>query len=157
MLNLDWLSKSFIAMVCFVPLYLGIPFFFKNYGIRAEITLLLWLIGITLGMGFWTLTKSDITTSITFDKTTAIAYSAMLLIALTVGTLANIMSSQAVVEAVNPGIPIAIINTASVLVFLLSFVLAAILPSAFNSVEMSLTKIIGIFITIIGLYLISKN
>jgi len=50
---MSWLSKALGAMLLFAPVPFVIPFFLKNYEMRAETTMAFWILGSAIGIFFW--------------------------------------------------------------------------------------------------------
>lgn len=74
----------------------------------------------------------------------------VLLVGATIGAGANLLLFTSLSEAPNPGVPIAIANAASLLVFLISAGLAVVVPRYFPPVKLDLFHFIGITLTLAG-------
>jgi len=152
MFSLSWIEKSLIATFCLVPILLTVGFLGKNYQVRAEVTMLWYFFGILIGalVIMWRLNiinGSDLVP--TFP---------LLLVALmgvVFGAISNIFLFQAISVAPNPGLPIAFVNTASVIVFVFAPLLATVLPVYFNQVRFDLYHLLGIVLTITGITIIA--
>lgn len=152
MLGLGWVAKSLIGMLCLVPFLLAIGFLGRNYQVRAEATmiwyffgvvlgapLILWRLGIIHGSDF-ALTKPHLT---------------VLVLGMVFGVASNIYFIQAIATAPNPGLPVSIVNTASVIAFIFAPALGALLPKYFDQVKFDVYHFTGIILTVVGISLIA--
>ena len=148
-MNGNWLTQSFFAMLCLVPAWLTIGFFDKNYQIKSDVFLIWYLLGIvTTSIFFGGSTIDKIFPSL---KMVAV----MMLIGMTIGATANILLFRAVSAAPNPGLAVAIGNTASVGVFLAALLLSRYAPNYFNEVKFDAQALVGIILTVVGAALIA--
>jgi hypothetical protein len=79
----------------------------------------------------------------------------ILAIGMVFGAFANGSLFQAVSLAPNPGLPPVIYATSSVLVFVLSALLANTLPALFNPVSTEPGRVAGLLLVLAGLYLLA--
>jgi len=80
-----------------------------------------------------------------------------MLVGLTIGAYANLAMGRVVLEAPNPALPFAIVNAGSAVVYVASAVLAVVAAKWFGHAEITWKGIIGIAITLIGLYIVSTS
>jgi uncharacterized membrane protein AbrB (regulator of aidB expression) len=141
----------FIALFCLVPAWFAIGFFDRNYQVRPNVFLIWYFLGGALTSVFFG--GSSLSAIMPSWKLVL----AMLLIGLTVGGGANILLFRAVADAPNPGLPVAIGNGASVVVFLVAILLSRWAPSSsyFNPVEADPWSFLGVLLTVIGASIIA--
>ena len=144
-----WLLQSFLAAALLVPVWLGIGFFDKNFQMKPEVFLVWYFLGVALASACFSVSSLK-----------ELAPSSPMIFVLfcfgvVAGGIANIAIFRAVVSAPNPGLPVAIANTASVGVFLLAALLSRFFPNYFSPVKVDITALMGIFLTVLGISLIA--
>lgn len=146
-----WFGKSVLATFCVVPAFIAIPFFKGRYGVDPMVFLIWYFIGTSLSISvyFVVVGKAAVLVPSLGLVTTFIA------IGVVFGSVANGSLFQAVGLAPNPGIPPVIYATSSIVVFFLSLFLASRFPAAFTQVTADASRLIGIFLVLFGLYLLS--
>jgi len=146
-----WFVKSAFATASIVPAFLAIPFFKSKYDIDP-LVFLVWYFGATATSIalFWLLSgrASELVPGPP-QLLTIIA------IGLVFGALANGFLFQAIGMAPNPGLPPVVYATSSVLVFVLSIALASTLPGLFRPVVTDISRLVGIGLVLLGLYLLA--
>jgi hypothetical protein len=147
---MDWLMKAFLAMVLFIPAFLVIPFFLKNFGVRPEATLVYSSLGTILGVIVWLGGREELSMLALSGPTIVIILFGF------IGTAANIFFVQALASAPNPGLALAIVSSNTMPTFLMALALAALLPQYFESAAFNLRHAIGIVTVMIGIILILK-
>lgn len=148
--GLGWVGMSLIAMVMIIPSWLGPGFFEKNFHIRPEVFMIWYFVGVVLG-SFSFLTFRGISVVPSFP-----AWILILGIGLTLGSIVNILLFAAVPIAPNPGLPPAIVNVSSVGIFIAAFLLWRVLPAYFPKVQFDIYHLVGMLVTIGGLYLMVR-
>src|SRR3989344_4269687 len=132
MLGLGWMAKSLIAMFCLVPFILAIGFLGRNYQVRAEATMIWYFFGIIIGAPLVMWRLNIINGS---DLALTVPHFAVLLMGMVLGVASNILLVQAIPAAPNPGLPMAFMNTASVIAFVFAPVLGILLPKYFDQAK----------------------
>ena len=151
-MQLNWLIKSLIAMLCYTPFFIILGAAKKNYNINPEFAFLLYLFAVCIGLFVYSCINS-VFKNLQLDLKTIIVVVILFLVGLTTGTMANILYSQAILEAPNPGLPPAITNSFVVIIFIGSVLLFKLFPNFFPEVHFGTTKLIGIIVVIAGLTL----
>jgi len=139
-------------MLCFAPFFICLGAAKKNYNINPELAFLLYLFAVSIGLFIYSYSNS-VFKNLHLDSKTIIAMLVLFLAGLIMGTMANVFMAQATVEAPNPGLPPAIVNSFSIIVFLGSFLAFKLFPGFFPEANFTITKIIGIAVAIAGLTL----
>jgi len=146
-----WFAKSLLATLSIVPAFIAIPVFKSKFGIDPLVFLVWYFSGTAICTAvFWALSGKASTLA---PSVTMVA--AIFAIGVLFGSLANGLLFQAVGLAPNPGLPPVIYATSSMLVFVLSFVLANSFPSWFRPVSADLGRLAGIVLVLAGLYLLA--
>ncbi len=154
MLSLNWFAKSLLAMVLIIPFFIAVGFFNKNYNVKPELTVMLWNIGVVVGMYVWSM-KVRLYGTMEFNTQTFVICVIILAAGISLGAIANILFAQALAESPNPGLPVAIVNAAAIPVFVISYFLFLLLPAYFNTTSFDPIKLIGVVLTIAGIWIIS--
>jgi len=146
-----WFTKSILATVSIVPSFIAIPFFRKNFGVDP-LVFVIWYFGgtalsIALYLGF--------SRGLQAVAPQLPVLLGILAIGMIFGAFANGSLFQAVSLAPNPGLPPVVYATSSLFVFLLSALLASALPALFNPVSTELSRIAGLLLVLMGLYLLA--
>lgn len=147
-----WFVKSVFATVCIIPAFLAIPFFKTKFGIDP-LVFLVWYFGSTaVSIAIiWLLTGRGGGELVPPTP----QLTAIIAIGLVFGALANGFLFQAIGLAPNPGLPPVIYATSSMIVFVLSVALASTFPDLFKPVNAELTRVAGIVLVLVGLYLLA--
>ncbi|MEK7623746.1 MAG: hypothetical protein AAB408_03710 [Patescibacteria group bacterium] len=148
-MKLTWFWEAFLAMILLVPAWLGLAGFSRVWNIRGEVALLWYMLGVIIGVAFFTAKSS----SIIPENSVAIWW--LIGLGIFVGAVANILVFRAVAHAPNAGLPIAITGSASVFVFLSTIFLAHFFPKFFVVQNFDWLRFGGIVLTMIGIGLIS--
>jgi hypothetical protein len=144
-----WLMQSLIGMLILVPGWLAIGFFGRNYQLSSDIFVVWYFLGGGVGAALFGRTPFA-----SLIPSGWVVASAFLLGVLICGS-SNILIFRAVASAPNPGLPVAIINASSILVFFASAGLAWIAPRFFDAVTIDLRSFIGVVLTIAGVAFIA--
>ena len=140
--------QSLVATLMLVPIWLSIRYFDRNCGVRPEIFLVWYFIGVVATTGLYRAASGVMLVP------SWIHILAIMGIGLTLGAGANMLIFRAVAEAPNPGLPLAIMSTANVGVFLLAVVLSRTWPEHFASVEVDWWKLFGVLLAELGVAII---
>ncbi len=144
-----WLQQSIIALCLTTPVYLALGFMEKNYGVKSDIFLIWYFLGVACTPVIF----GGHAIAVIMPSWRLILV--ILLIGLLIGGVANVMAFRAVNNSPNPGLPIAIISGGtSMCVFLASALLAKIVPSYFNNYKFDAWSLIGIILVIAGITII---
>ena len=147
---MNWAVMSIAGMICIIPSWIGIPFFEKTFGVRPEIFMIWYFLGVIAGSSLY----------LNYGGVPLVpSLSALMLavaIGLTFGAAANMLLFAATAAAPNPGLPSAIASSASVFVFALGLILFRLYPANFNEVRFDGYHLMGIFIVIAGIVLMVK-
>jgi len=149
-----WLTKTILIMLGLAVFTISIPFFEKNYGLKAENTMLIWLIGSVVGM---VLFMDSSTKAQLFIGNLLIPILLMFILGTTLGAFINIAVSQVIMAAPNPAIPIVILGFNSVLVYLAAPVLFHKIPQYFAQAEFSTTGLVGCLVAFIGCTIVALD
>jgi hypothetical protein len=146
-----WFTKSILATVAIVPSFIAIPFFRKNFGVDPLVFVVWYFGGTSLAIAlFLGIGRGP---SAVFPPFPALL--GILAVGMLCGAFANGSLFQAVSLAPNPGLPPVVYATSSVLVFVLSALLASTLPALFNPVSTELSRVAGLLLVLAGLYLLA--
>ena len=151
-MNMSWLALSIIATLCIIPAFLAIPFFAKNFGVRPEVFMTWYFVGVCTGVSLL-LTGAGSGKELLGSGLPVTA--AIVAIGFVFGAIANSFLFRAISLAPNPGMPPVIYSMASVLVFILSALFATRLPALFKQVNADIDRLVGIGIVIFGLFLVA--
>lgn len=146
-----WFTKAVIATVCIVPSFLAIPFFKFRFGIDPLVFLVWYFSATAVSISIYWLATGRAATLIP----PANAIPIIIVIGLVFGALANGLLFQSIGLAPNPGLPPVIYATASIVVFFLSALLATTLPMLFKPVTVEFSRVAGIVMVLVGLYLLA--
>lgn len=148
-----WFFKSVLAAASVTPIFLAIPLYKHRFGIDPLVFTAWYLLGAAVGnVAVWLHTADAAALLPSLGVLAAI-----LGIGVVGGTLANGLLAQSVTLAPNPGLPPVIYATASLIVFVLSAVLARHLPELFKPVSAEPTRLAGIGLVLVGLWLLASR
>ena len=146
-----WFVKSLLATISIVPAFIAIPFFKSKFGVDP-LVFLVWYFGATATSTavFWGLgdRAGELLPAVP-------VLFGIIAIGVVFGSVANGLLFQAVGLAPNPGLPPVIYATSSVIVFLLSALLATSLPTLFKPASADVGRLAGILLVLAGLYLLA--
>ncbi|MDZ7611557.1 MAG: hypothetical protein U5L10_02235 [Candidatus Moranbacteria bacterium] len=145
---MDWFVKSIVAMFLMAPFFI-LTNAFGRLGYRPETMMFYWLLAVAIGIAAWMAYNGE-ARALLPDK----CMSTIFILGLVCGAVANILLIQAIVESFNPGLPVAIVGANSLVVFLVTPILAIIIPQYFQHVGFNWTAFIGIVMTVTGIGLI---
>ena|SRR3989344_1105108 len=143
-----WLIQSFLSLAIAIPAWLILGFFDRNLGISSNVFAIWYFLGMSISAGLVVATGS---------KPLVPSWPMVLVIVVIgifIGGGANLLLFKAVTTAQNPGIPIAISNTTSIGVILITMLLYQWLPQYFQQVKFDFRDFIGVVLTIVGLTII---
>ena len=148
--GLGWVGMSLIAVFTIIPSWLSPGFFEKNFHVRPEVFMIWYFLGVVAGSSSY----------LTFKGIPVIPplLAGILMVGMgyTFGSITNMLIFAAVPIAPNPGLPPALVNVSSVGVFIAAFVLWRVLPAYFPKVQFDIYHLLGMLITIGGLYLMVR-
>ena len=154
-MNLGWLTKSFIVLICFLPFPFLFSFFGKGWGMKSESLIFAWNVGAILGMGIISFGKFN---NFQMEDLYHPLIPLLIVVSLgfSVGTLANILYSQVLTDpnCPNLALPLAIMNSYGAWAYILAPMLAIALPKYFNKMVFTPINFIGIILVIIGMILL---
>jgi hypothetical protein len=148
-----WFAKSVLATLAIVPSFLAIPFFKARFGVDP-LVFLVWYFGATAASIAVVLALNGRAAELAPGVGVV---AAAIGIGLTFGALANGALFQAIGLAPNPGLPPVVYASSSVIVFALSALLAASLPSLFRPVSADFVRLGGVLLVLGGLYLLARG
>jgi len=146
---MSWLSKALGAMLLFAPVPFVIPFFLKNYEMRAETTMAFWILGSAIGIFFWIHS-----TGISDRVLPRLPEISVILLGFIFGSVANTLLGQSIAMAPNPAIPMAIAGASSMVAFLMAPVMTRISPEHFPQFEFDWHKLLGVVLVVTGIALV---
>ncbi len=151
---MSWIGKSVIALFCFVPIMIGIPFFERHFKVHPQVNAVWYFAATAVGI-FGASVFSGMTRVQDFGFRWSVA--AVALIGLVLGTALNGLVFQAASEAPSPALPFAVVNSATAVTFLVALVLAKVLPEYFTAPDFSARHFAGILLTAAGVILLSTK
>lgn len=154
-MELSWFGRSIIATICFAPIMIASKFFYDNYQVRPEATIIWYSVGLVLGaipIAVYTglLSPKELMPS-------PILLLIFLLMGATLGTASNLLLFQALSTAPNPSLPMAITNAVTPLVLISSVALSVLLPQYFGAVKIDGIYITGIMLVLSGVTIIAMH
>ena len=149
--GMSWLTKALVAMVFMVPFMLSMSFFQKNYGMSGDMSILMWQLGVCIGLIVLGLKSGSYV-----EQGSRVIFPAIivLLMGITIGTAGNYLLADSVISAPNPALPFTIINAASAFVYPLAVFLAWRMPKYFEASSFQWPQLAGIIMVIGGLALL---
>ncbi|MCW1892511.1 MAG: hypothetical protein KIH65_004740 [Candidatus Uhrbacteria bacterium] len=153
MANRQWLLQSFLGMFLIFPGWLAIGFFNRNLRVSPDLFMVWYFLGGSMCSLFFG--RTPLVWTAVFPSVGIVA--ALLILGFVVCGIPNLLIFRAVLTAPNPGLPVAILNTTSVLVFFASAGLAYVAPRFFDAVHISGRSFIGVALTIVGTSLIAMR
>lgn len=145
----QWLTQAIMGMILIIPGWLAIPFYSRNFQISSDLFLVWYLLGGALGtFAFGRISFGSMIPS--YGIILSIFALGVLICA-----IANIFIFRSVQLAPNPGLPVAIVNAASVGVFFASAGLGRFMPRFFDQVKTDPIALFGVALTIAGATLIA--
>lgn len=144
----NWLGQSLLATALLVPCWLAIGFFDRNFGVKSDVFVIWYYIGVIATTLY---TKKP---EVTLVPSLALV-AGMVVIGATIGAGANVLLYRAVASAPNPGLPIAISDWASVGVLVVALMLGKVFPGFFPEGKIDLWQLIGVLLTVAGVSIIA--
>jgi hypothetical protein len=146
-----WLAKAALATLAVTPVFVAIPYLKRNHAIDP-LVFLAWYFGATAVSVAAFLAIAGRGAEL---APRPLVIAAIVAIGLTLGATANGLLFQAVTLAPNPGLPPVVYATSSMIVFVLSVLLAALFPQLFVTVSSDPVRLSGIALVIAGLFLLA--
>lgn len=154
MFELGWLGKAIVAMLCFVPFIFAFNFFSKNYGMKPEVLMVCWYIGVSIGI-YLSVLLNWIPNIETKDFSLNMPVLYIILAGIVIGTPMNILIGQSALQAPNPGLPFTIINSGSVLAYMFAPVISILLPQYFEKMTFNWYQFGGIGLIVVGIGIVT--
>lgn len=152
MLRISWFGLSLLGLVLVTPGWLAIAFFGKNFHFRGEVSLIWYGLGMVVGTVLFLLSRKTSGSALVPGMWPVIG---LFLIGIVFGSLANMAIFRAVETAPNAGLPVAISNVSSILVFLAAILLARLAPKYFEAATFNPYHLLGIMLALAGITIIS--
>lgn len=156
--SMGWLSKSLIlssSMVLFTVMITT----FALRGVKTEVTIAWWMASVAVGMV--TLSFAGGAGLVTSEPRQFISglvpIAIVILAGLTFGTVMNTFYGQAVQSAPNPALAMAVINSSTLLLYVLAPFLHKLMPKVFATASFNSTGLVGVVLTLVGVILIAKS
>jgi len=146
----EWLVKAIVSMLFFIPGSFAVPVVQRNFGVRPEVILSWWLLGILLGVSVWLGSQSQLRLLMPSAPTLIVG-----LLGLTVGTVANICLYQSIAAAPNPGLPVAVRATNAAVVYVITPILVFVMPRYFHNLEFTWHHFLGVTLIVAGTVLVA--
>lgn len=146
---MDWYLKSIVAMLLMTP-FMILANAFGRMGNKPEAMMLYWFVATFIGIGFWMVHTGQVKDLVP-NKQLVLLF----LIGIACGAVSNILLIKAIVEASNPGLPVAIVGTNSLVIFLVTPLLALFVPKYFQHVRFDWISLFGILLVVGGIFLIT--
>jgi len=151
-LSLGWAGRAILGTLLIVPSWISIGFFEKNFRVPPEVFLLWYFAGMIPFVGLYLLSQGT-----PIIPTPLPVFVGIVMMGFFFAGPANILLFSAVGTAPNPGLAVAISSTASMLVTLLSIFFAYVVPKYFRSIEITSDHILGVLLTLMGIYLMVRK
>lgn len=152
-----WASKALVVTVIF-GMFPFLVTSFAHRGIRPEVTINWYYVGVFLGTILYSALRVPIVPVALKDF--IVDYRAilvMVLIGLSFGVVSNSLYGQAVQEAPNPGLALAMINASVAVAYLAAPVMHAISSTTFPKASISWTGSTGVILVIVGMILVARS
>jgi len=146
---MDWYMKSVVAMLLMTPFFI-LANAFGRLGNKPEAMMFYWFVATFIGIGFWMVYTGQVKDLVP-NKQLMILFA----IGIACGAVGNILIVQAIVESSNPGLPVAIVGTNSLVIFMLTPLLAVVAPKYFQHIRFDWISLLGILLVVGGIFLIS--
>lgn len=144
---MNWLTQSVLHVILVVVPWLSIGFFKDNFGVKPDVFVVWYYVPIMIATVLLALWNGDDLAK--FAPPVWVAVS-IFVIGLTFGAAANLLLFHAVANAPNPGIPVAIGNGASILVFFVAAGLAVVAPKYFHAARIDIWSVAGLGLVVAG-------
>ena len=146
---MDWFWKSIVAMILLVVIPFVASVLQNKFKVPAEVTLVWWMIGVGLGVGFWSFFKGY--SSVMFSAKPVLIAGGL---GITIGVLANVFLFQAFANCSNPGVPMAIVSANAILAVFLTKWLSKLSPEYFSHISFSWAHLAGAVLIVSGVVVI---
>lgn len=153
----NWFNQSLIATALVTPCWLAIAFFDRNFGVKPNIFIIWYFAGIALSTALWTvITKTN---GISQLIPSNLAVISVILVGMTLGTVANLLLFTAITTAPNPSFPSVIANGGGgALVFVFAVILGEIAPRYFGKSDINwMPTVIGLTLVISGTWVLAYS
>lgn len=151
-MELNWLGRAVIATMCFVPIMISAGMFSRHFGLRSE-AIITWYSAGQIVTAPFLLTHFGVLNwqEMSLSKPMCV----VLVMGMTLGVASNIFFFQALSTAPNPGLAMAVTNSATIIVFLITVLLAQLLPQYFSASKLDPWHLVGIVLTVTGISIIA--
>ncbi len=150
--NWSWDIKALVAVGLVFSLPILLIFFGKQYGMRSEVFLLAWIVGVSVAFIF--LTAISETMEIIELVNPFVPFLCVVLFGVILGGVSNILIAQSIAQAPNPGLPWAIFSISTPLAYLLAYALGKVSPTMFPVFEFNWVNFAGVIVLGIGLIMV---
>lgn len=147
----SWIIKILISAVLIAPFTTFIVFFNKQFGMRAEVFYLAWVLGTIIAF----LAFVRISGVMGTISTPLVPFLVAMFLGILIGGVANLLYVQAIPHAPNPGLPLAFFSINIPLAYLLSYSASKIVPNQLPHVEFNWINFGGILVVVLGIAMIS--
>lgn len=148
----SWYVQTLVAVALLVPGWLALAFFQRNFSLSSSTVLVLYTLGMIIGIVSWHVWQNK--TLVSFFPAIGLSLT-VIMSGILFGAYGNVLMVNSIDRAPNPGLPIAIGSTASILVFVATLVLAYFFPRFFNQASIHWQHVTGILLTILGVSLVA--
>lgn len=145
---MKWVMQSLVAVVLLTPVWIMIPYFGRHWGVSSSVFAIWYFIGTALSLALFPGTAVSIVPSV---KTVLV----ILCLGIFLGGIANGALFSAVVNAPNPGLPVAVANLTCLTTFLLTVLLSRLWPTHFPEVKADVRSVVGMVLMIAGAAIIA--
>lgn len=151
---MGWFGKSAIALILLVPAWIAIHCYGER-GVKGEVTALCYGAGCALGMALWIFAVPGNRALAENFAAHRMLVAVMVGIGALLGAAIQALVYTAINESPNPGLPISVANASAVAVFVLTPILAKVLPAYFKKAEWNAMTMTGVLLTVVGTALIA--
>lgn len=149
---MNWYTMAFLSALILTPGFMTPTFFNFNFGLRPDVILAWYFLGMTVGcwsgaLGFGSVGASSMLPTLPLIGAAAFGFF--------FGAGSNILLFRSIVVAPNPGMPLAFINLSVVLTTLVSVGLFWVFPKYFPASRIDFIGFIGVAMTVAGVFILA--
>lgn len=145
----NWFGNAIVAMIAMIPLFFTVGLLERRFGLRSDITAVLWMVGTSIGILIWILSQGR-----GAEFVLRAPHIVLLGMGLVLGAITNVCLFRSFASAPNPGLTVAIVNANAVLAILIGGPLAMLLPRYFEHQTLSWGHWVGSVLVVSGVFLI---